>query len=119
MGFQWVIGDDAVNSVFAWLRWSRQGEPLLVVANFTPVPREEYRIGVPVPGLWHEVFNSDSETYAGSNVGNGGGVAAEEIPGHGQSFSVNLKLPPLGVLILKPESLPRPSLGQDEHTGQG
>ncbi|WP_426153953.1 1,4-alpha-glucan branching protein GlgB [Pseudomonas sp. DC3000-4b1] len=119
MGFQWVIGDDAVNSVFAWLRWSRQGEPLLVVANFTPVPREEYRIGVPVPGLWHEVFNSDSETYAGSNVGNGGGVAAEEIPGHGQHFSVNLKLPPLGVLILKPESLPRPALGQDEHTGQG
>ncbi|WP_407316372.1 1,4-alpha-glucan branching protein GlgB [Pseudomonas sp. nanlin1] len=102
-GFQWVIGDDAGNSVFAFMRWGKEGAPLLVVANFTPVPREAYRIGVPIAGRWTEVLNSDADTYAGSNFGNGGGVYAEEVPGHGQSHSVCVNLPPLGVLILKPE----------------
>ncbi|MDE1166585.1 MAG: 1,4-alpha-glucan branching protein GlgB [Pseudomonas sp.] len=101
-GFQWLIGDDAVNSVFAWLRWSRDGEPLLVVANFTPVPREGYRIGVPFAERWEEVLNSDAESYAGSNYGNGGGVATEQLPSHGQPLSLSLNLPPLAVLILRP-----------------
>ena len=117
-GFQWVIGDDAVNSVYAYLRWSRHGEPLLVVANFTPVPRDGYRIGVPVAGLWDEVFNSDAETYAGSNYGNGGAVASEEIESHGQVHSLNLKLPPLGVLILQPQVVKQArSLGSDAPHG--
>ena len=73
-GFEWLIGDDATNSVYAWLRWSKAGKPLLVVANFTPVPREAYRIGVPFAGTWGEVLNSDAALYAGSNYGNGGGV---------------------------------------------
>jgi 1,4-alpha-glucan branching enzyme len=102
-GFHWVIGDDATNSVYAWTRWSKEGEPLLVVANFTPVPRENYRIGVPFGGHWDEVLNSDAELYAGSNVGNGGGVDSEEIEAHGQSRSISLNLPPLGVLVLKPK----------------
>jgi len=102
-GFQWLIGDDATNSVYAWLRWSKAQEPLLVVANFTPVPREAYRIGVPLPGTWHEVFNSDAGLYAGSNYGNGGGVIAEGLSSHGQPASLALNLPPLGVLVLRPE----------------
>ena len=101
-GFQWLIGDDATNSVYAWLRWSKQGEPLLVVANFTPVPRMGYRIGVPFGERWEELLNSDAELYAGSNMGNGGGVQSEAIASHGQHASVLLNLPPLGVLILQP-----------------
>ena len=102
-GFQWLIGDDATNSVYAWLRWSKDGQPLLVVANFTPVPRQGYRIGVPFAGTWQEVLNSDADTYAGSNYGNGGGVGTEPLPSHGQTHSLALNLPPLGVLILKPQ----------------
>jgi 1,4-alpha-glucan branching enzyme len=101
-GFQWLIGDDAHNSVYAWLRWSAKGEPLLVVANFTPVPREGYRIGVPCGEHWREVLNSDAECYAGSNYGNGGSVASEPIASHGQARSLALNLPPLAVLILRP-----------------
>ncbi|UVM58213.1 1,4-alpha-glucan branching protein GlgB [Pseudomonas sp. B21-012] len=102
-GFQWLIGDDAHNSVYAWLRWSVNGEPLLVVANFTPVPREGYRIGVPFGERWAEVFNSDAEGYAGSNYGNLGEVASQAQPSHGQPLSLRLNLPPLGVLILRPQ----------------
>jgi 1,4-alpha-glucan branching enzyme len=103
MGFQWLIGDDAANSVFAYMRWSKEGEPLLVVANLTPVPREGYRVGVPYGGNWSELLNSDAEMYAGSNLGNGGGVHADEIKSHGMPVSLSLNLPPLAVLILKPK----------------
>jgi len=102
-GFEWLIGDDATNSVYAWLRWSKAGKQLLVVANFTPVPREAYRIGVPFAGTWGEVLNSDAALYAGSNYGNGGGVHTHADASHGQPFSVALNLPPLGVLILEPQ----------------
>jgi len=102
-GFQWLIGDDAINSVYAWLRWSKAGTPVLVVANFTPVPRQSYRVGVPFAGRWKELLNSDADTYAGSNYGNGGGAYAEDVPSHGQALSLELNLPPLAVLILKPE----------------
>ncbi|GAB7530152.1 1,4-alpha-glucan branching protein GlgB [Pseudomonas sp. 3A(2025)] len=103
MGFQWLIGDDHANSVYAWLRWSKQGEPLLVVCNLTPVPRDDYRVGVPFSGAWAELLNSDSETYAGSNKGNGGEVRATDVQSHGQPASLLLNLPPLAVLILKPK----------------
>ncbi len=102
-GFQWLIGDDRANSVFAWLRKSSTGHPLLVVGNFTPVVRENYRIGVPEEGRWLEVFNSDAECYGGSNVGNGGGILAEQTQAHGQPMSLSLTLPPLGVVILMPQ----------------
>jgi len=82
---------------------SPTGEPLLVVGNFTPVVREGYRIGVPCEGVWQEVFNSDAECYGGSNVGNGGGVQAEAIESHGEACSLSLTLPPLGVVILRPQ----------------
>jgi len=101
-GFQWLIGDDARNSVYAWLRWSAEGEPLLVVANFTPVPREGYRIGVPFGEQWVEVLNSDAQVYAGSNYGNLGAVSSEALPSHGQPLSLAVNLPPLAVLVLRP-----------------
>ncbi|MCK9712539.1 1,4-alpha-glucan branching protein GlgB [Pseudomonas syringae pv. syringae] len=102
-GFQWLVGDDSANSVFAYLRWSNEGEPLLVVANMTPVPRLDYRLGAPMRGAWTELLNSDAETYAGSNFGNGGEVMTEAEPAHGMEDSLVLNLPPLAVLILKPK----------------
>ena len=102
-GFQWLVGDDRHNSVFAWLRWGPTGYPLMVVGNFTPVVRHGYRIGVPSGGQWLEVLNSDAEFYAGSNVGNAGGVIADDLSSHGQPHTLTLNLPPLGVLILRPE----------------
>ena len=76
--------------------------PLVFIFNFTPVPREDYRIGVPLEGFYREVLNSDSSLYGGSNVGIAGGTPADPIPAHGFSHSLSLSLPPLGMLILKP-----------------
>ncbi len=102
-GFQWLIGDDAQNSVYAWLRLDREGQPLLVVHNFTPVPRPGYRIGVPQDGTWHVALNSDAEHYAGSAAGSREGIASEGVGSHGQAYSLVLDLPPLGALILRPQ----------------
>ncbi|RKR04304.1 1,4-alpha-glucan branching enzyme [Kushneria sinocarnis] len=101
-GFEWVVGDDAHNSVLAWLRWSHDGGATLVVVNLTPRVLQDYTVGVPREGRWFERFNSDSELYGGSNVGNGGGVAARQPRAHGQPCSLTLTLPPLGALILMP-----------------
>lgn len=103
-GFQWLIGDDKANSVYAWLRKGQDGAPLLVVHNFTPVPRSGYRIGVPLPGTWQVLLNSDAEGYAGSNAGTLAEAHAEDEASHGQPHSLVLDLPPLGALILKPTS---------------
>jgi 1,4-alpha-glucan branching enzyme len=75
-----------------------------VVQNLTPVPRPDYRLGVPVGGRWREVLNSDSEHYGGSNVGNLGSLQATDASWHGQPFSTVLTLPPLGALVLQPEN---------------
>ncbi|AQS89473.1 glycogen-branching enzyme [Neoasaia chiangmaiensis] len=102
-GFQWLIADDTQNSVFAWLRHAHEAAPILIICNFTPLPRENYRIGVPHGGYWHEIINTDGEKYGGSNVGNGGGVMADEgFSTHGMPCSVALTLPPLAVLYLSP-----------------
>ncbi|WP_051378037.1 MULTISPECIES: 1,4-alpha-glucan branching protein GlgB [Derxia] len=102
-GFQWVIADDRENSVFAFLRKpvGTQGRVVLVVLNFTPLPRHGYRIGVPLPGEWTEVLNSDAACYGGGNLGNGGAVPAEDRPSHGEAQSLVLTLPPLGGLVLR------------------
>ncbi|OEC35918.1 1,4-alpha-glucan branching enzyme [Pseudomonas cuatrocienegasensis] len=102
-GFQWLIGDDAQNSVYAWLRLDREGQPVLVVHNFTPVPRPGYRIGVPLDGTWQVALNSDAEHYAGSAAGSREGIASEGFGSHGQAYSLVLDLPPLGALILRPQ----------------
>jgi len=102
-GFEWIDCCDATNSVVAFLRKPRDGgKPMLVVCNFTPVPRHGYRLGVPLPGRWREVLNSDATSSGGSGLGNYGGVYAEPIAAHGHASSVALTLPPLGVLYLEP-----------------
>jgi 1,4-alpha-glucan branching enzyme len=103
-GFQWVIPGDAENTVFAFCRRTdSEGDELLVVANCTPVPRAHYEIGVRSSGRWREIFNSDAAIYGGSGCGNFGGVHSYEGARHGQSHSLSLTLPPLGLLILRHE----------------
>jgi 1,4-alpha-glucan branching enzyme len=102
-GFQWVDCDDADESVISFLRLSGSGAPpLLVACNFTPVPRESYRLGVPRGGIWRELLNSDATDYGGSGQGNSGAVQALDEPAHGRSHSLIVRLPPLAVLVLAP-----------------
>jgi len=102
-GFEWIDGADSECCVLTYLRKSGRGDVLLVAANFTPVPRKDYLVGVPKAGHWHEVLNSDATLYGGSGVGNQGGVDSVPVAAHGRFQSLNLTLPPLGILILKRE----------------
>jgi 1,4-alpha-glucan branching enzyme len=103
-GFEWVDCNDNANSTISLLRKSESpADTVLGVFNFTPVPRLEYRIGVPHGGFWREMLNSDASEYAGSGMGNMGGVHAEEIPTHGRPWSLKLTLPPLAALFFKAE----------------
>jgi 1,4-alpha-glucan branching enzyme len=99
-GFEWVDFNDVEKSIISFLRKGKEN-CCLVVCNFTPVPRFNYRIGVPFGGFWEEILNSDSEFYGGSGLGNMGGVLAEEIKFHGRNFSVSLILPPLSILVFR------------------
>ena len=102
-GLDWIVADDVENSVYAFIRHGQDiGAELLCVFNATPVPRHNYRIGLTRRGLWSEVINTDGEGFGGSNQGNFGSVEVAPIPAHGRPFSLNLTLPPLGALILKP-----------------
>jgi len=101
-GFQWIDCNDSVHSTISLIR--RHGEPtddVIAVFNFTPVPRQNYRVGVPGGGAWEEVLNSDARDYGGSGQGNLGLLETAPVPFHGRSHSLNLTLPPLGVLFLK------------------
>jgi len=98
-GFEWIDFQDREQSVLIYLRRGG-GAHLLFVFNFTPVPRDQYRIGVPHAGPWRERLNSDATLYGGSGVGNFGAVATSPIPWHGRPYSLVLKLPPLGLLVL-------------------
>ena len=101
-GFEWIDGNDRQRSVISFLRRAvSPNDELVVVCNFTPVPREGYRIGVSHEGYWQELLNSDATFYGGSGVGNLGGLKTEPEPTHGRSYSLNLTLPPLGCLIFK------------------
>jgi 1,4-alpha-glucan branching enzyme len=101
-GFRWIDCHDNENSVFSFVRYARDPSNFVVtVSNFTPVPRADYRIGVPEPGYYAELLNSDAATYGGSNVGNAGGVHTEHVPAHGFEHSLRLIVPPLGSLFLK------------------
>ncbi len=100
-GFGWIDCNDADASVISFFRrGADDGDVVVVVANFTPVPRTGYRVGVPQGGFWHELVNSDSDIYGGSGVGNLGGVEADPSPFHGQPHSVSLTLPPLAIVFL-------------------
>ncbi len=126
-GFAWIDAGDAAQSVLSFLRkrperplaeaaaaeppsWPARPEPaapppvLACVANLTPTPHEGYRVGLPLPGRWRELLNTDAAQWGGSGVGNGGGLYAEPEGWHGQPFSAPLTLPPLGVLWLVPET---------------
>ncbi len=101
-GFEWIEGGDAAQSVLAYLRRGDRGtRPVVVVCNFTPIVRQDYRIGVPEGGRWIERLNTDGDTYGGSNVGNAGGVNTLPRPHHGKPFSIEIKLPPLATLVLE------------------
>jgi 1,4-alpha-glucan branching enzyme len=101
-GFRWIDCHDNENSVISFARAAKDRQNVVVmVFNFTPVPRDEYRIGVPEPGFYAELLNSDSALFGGTNVGNGGGVSSEPIAAHGFDHSISLTLPPLACLLLK------------------
>ncbi len=103
-GFEWADASDAMQSIIAFLRSGRtRRDTILVVCNFTPVPRHHYRVGVPERGFWREILNSDALQYWGSGQGNLGGVEAQAVPMHGRPYSVALTVPPLGVVFLKNE----------------
>ncbi len=98
-GFQWIDANDADDNVISFLRIApSSGRKLVCVCNFSPVVRRGFRIGAPARGLYREVLNTDSAVYGGSNVGNAGGVHSEDLPWHGQPFSLSLTLPPLAVV---------------------
>jgi 1,4-alpha-glucan branching enzyme len=101
-GFEWLDISDVENSVISFIR--RAADPanyIIFVCNFTPVPRQNYLIGVPDAGYYKELLNSDSEIYGGSNMGNSGGVMATNTTKHGRRFSISITLPPLGVLAFQ------------------
>jgi 1,4-alpha-glucan branching enzyme len=98
-GFQWIDANNADDNAVAFLRKSPStGRQILVTGNFSPVIRNGYRVGVPKPGYYRELLNTDSHLYGGSNFGNNGGVHAEPVPWHGQPYSVVVSLPPLATL---------------------
>ncbi|MEO8740472.1 MAG: 1,4-alpha-glucan branching protein GlgB [Casimicrobiaceae bacterium] len=102
-GFEWIDDRDSEASVIAFLRRSRNGSPLLVVCNFTPVPRMNYVVGVPTGGRWRELLNSDAVVYGGSGMGNLGGVQSAPVAAHGRFHSLTMTLPPLSTLFFGPD----------------
>lgn len=122
-GFQWIVGDDTLNCVAAWERHSAptqsvaekqpasiadqtankvaERQTVIVVCNLTPVPRTDYRIGVPVPGFYQEIFNSDAQWYGGTSVGNRGGVYSKSTASHGRPQSISVVAPPLAVCMFR------------------
>jgi len=102
-GFEWIDASDTEQSVLIFMRKSDDdAPPMVVVCNLVPVVREEYRVGVPLPGSWREVINTDSARYGGSDVGNPERVEAEAAPWHGREYSLRLTLPPLAMIVMTP-----------------
>ncbi|MDA8434188.1 MAG: 1,4-alpha-glucan branching protein GlgB [Nitrospiraceae bacterium] len=103
-GFEWIDFRDTENSVVSFIRRAEDRDDyVVVVCNFTPVPRKGYRIGVPEKCFYREILNSDSQVYWGSNVGNMGGVVSDPVPWHGKACSMKIVMPPLAIAIFKPE----------------
>jgi 1,4-alpha-glucan branching enzyme len=111
-GFEWIDAGDAEQGVLSFIRRAeRPDDHLVIVCHFTPIPRPDYRVGVPGPGRWHEILNSDAAAYGGSDRGNLGGTNSVPVPAHGHYQSLTLVLPPLGVLVLKPDGGARDGTG--------
>jgi 1,4-alpha-glucan branching enzyme len=102
-GFRWIDANDSGGNVLSFLRMGVDGSSVACVANFAGAPHLNYRVGLPLPGRWREVINTDAEAYGGSGVGNMGAVVAEPEEWHGMPASAVLQLPPNGVLWLTPD----------------
>ena len=102
-GFEWIWCDDADNSIVSFVRKDDHGNQILCVFNFTPVVRYNYRLGAPTRGKWKEIFNTDSEMFGGSNVGNFGEVWTQDVPWQNRDCSLNIKLPPLAAVYFRLE----------------
>ena len=103
-GFEWIDCNDTLQSSLSMMRRARSAKDVVIVAfNFTPVPRHNYRMGVPIDGFWREILNSDAQDYGGSGQGSLGGVEASTISSHGRPYSLNVTLPPLGAVFFKSE----------------
>ena len=101
-GFEWIDANDANQSVATFMRYGNDREdPIVIAANFTPVPRHNYRIGVPFGGFWNEILNSDAMQYGGSGQGNMGGVHAAPLSSHGRSHALTVTVPPLGIVFFR------------------
>ena len=120
-GFRWVALDDRGRSIIAFRRISYSGDEVLVVCNFQPVTRENYRIAVPVYGIYEEVLNSESSEFGGCGITNSGDIMSDDIADHDLDYSINITIPPLGVLYIKlKEELPAPPkpVVEDEETAE-
>jgi 1,4-alpha-glucan branching enzyme len=115
-GFGWIDANDASGNVFSFLRWGDDGSVLACVANFSPMPHERYRLGLPKQGRWDEVLNTDAEIYGGSGVGNLGSVTAAGTGWHGQPTSATDRVPPLGAIWLRFNAEARPQADSDART---
>ncbi|WP_122097319.1 1,4-alpha-glucan branching enzyme [Rahnella sp. Larv3_ips] len=102
-GFEWLVVDDHENSIFAFARRDENAGEVIVISNFTPVPRYDYRIGISRPGVYREILNTDSHFYHGSNVGNAGDVHSENISQHQREHSLSVTIPPLATIYLRRE----------------
>ena len=100
-GFQWLDADDATANTVSFLRKNRKGEALVILCNFSPVHREGYRVGVPVPGKYEALLNSDEERFGGSGKGDKAPLRSEKIPCHGQEQSIAVDLPPMSGVIYR------------------
>ena len=100
-GFEWIDCHDSDDSTLSLLRRGRAGGTIVIACNFTPVPRQQFVIGVPHGGYWRELLNSDATLYGGSGIGNAGGVQAEDVPSHGRPCRLVLTLPPLAMVVFK------------------
>src|SRR5690606_1407674 len=98
-GFQWLLADEKDTSIYAWLRRAPEANPVAVISNFTPVPRQGYRVPLPAVGTWREIINTDATDYGGSGMGNSGAVLAEADSGGAVSAAVTL--PPLSTVMLE------------------
>lgn len=102
-GFEWIEANDSSQSVLSFIRFNQEGEPLIMVGNFTPEPRDDYRIGLPREGRYEVIFDSDDPLYGGSGYSERSFYQAEAREFHGRPYSAELRLPPLAALYLKPE----------------
>jgi 1,4-alpha-glucan branching enzyme len=102
-GFEWIDFHDSDNSILSFMRKAKDPDDLLIIiCNFTPLPRPGYRIGVAKNSHYKEILNSDSQIYWGSNMGNAGGVNADKVPWHAKPYSIKITIPPLSIMIFKP-----------------